>query len=79
MAVAMAAADLQWMIDDYEMRQREMNGELDLGGAVQLHSHRPHQRYGIPALHACMICAALIFLVEGSVDSGRVSYKKRNV
>ena len=23
--------NLQWMIDDYEMRQREMNGELDLG------------------------------------------------
>ena len=23
--------ELQWMIDDYEMRQREVNGELDLG------------------------------------------------
>jgi len=23
--------DLQWMIEEYEMRQREMNGELDLG------------------------------------------------
>jgi hypothetical protein len=33
--------DLQWMIDDYEMRQREMNGDLDLGAQFNFTATAP--------------------------------------